>query len=355
LVIAGFDGDANPDLSVTVAVANQLNVYKGPLSAAPATPAVTPATRLNPSAQAAGDLNGDGLPDAVVTNQDDNTVSFYLGDPTNVLVPDPGMGNCAKQRLGSCTVAPLPHGVIASDVDGAPLDLNADGQGDVVTANESGSITVLLSGQASPPPSSTPSATFTRIATATPSATPTPTPGGDCCNAHAGASCGNSPSDPCAACVCGLLPSCCTDAWTQRCADLATGNGPETNACAPVCQCNQPTATVTGTPTASATGTATLTPTATPTGPTPTATPTLTVTLVATATRTPTPTATILPTNTPIPTITATGTPQCFAGGVCIQGPSCEIASGGQGRSNASTLLVPLLVWAAGRWRRHRG
>lgn len=53
-------------------------------------------------------------------------------------------------------------------------------------------------------------------ATATP--TPSPTPGGDCCTAHAGASCDDQ---ACETCVCDLDADCCTLGWDETCADEA--------------------------------------------------------------------------------------------------------------------------------------
>ncbi len=358
LVTADFNGDTNPDLAAAVTITDELVGYEGPLPTAQPTPQMTPAaspgTGTNPSAVAAGDLNGDGLPDAVVTNQDDNTVSFFLGSREMLLVPETATCN---GRSDTCPVGAVPRGVVAADADGLPLDLDGDGRGDVVTANQSGSITVLLSGKFAPLPSPTASATATSTAAATATPSHTATPGGDCCKEHSGPSCGSGSTDPCASCVCALLPSCCSDSWTDRCARLAMGG--EGSSCSTVC-C-QPTATATGTFTRSATPTVTKTPTATPTGPTatptktPTRTPTPTITLLPTATGTVTATPTRVPTLTPIPTITGTSTPECFAGGVCIQGPSCEITSGGQRDRGSAALLVPLLAWGLGRWRRHRG
>ncbi len=363
LVSADFNGDTNPDLAVAVTISDELAGYQGPLPTAQPTPQMTPAaspgTGTNPSAVAAADLNGDGLPDAVVTNQDDNTVSFFLGSRGMLLVP--GTASCTFDGVSEgCLVGAGPRGVVAADADGAPLDLDGDGRGDLVTANsQAGSLTVFLSGQPSLPPTATGTPTRTATAAATPTASLTATPG-DCCmpKQPAGPSCGSGSTDPCASCVCALLPSCCTDSWTERCASLAMGN--EGSNCGTVCRCGQPTATATPTPPSTATLTLTATATSTPTGPTatPTATPTLTstptVTLRPTATGTVTATPTKVPTSTPIPTITGTSTPECFAGGVCIQGPSCEITSGGQHDGGGAALLVPLLAWGIGRWRRYR-
>lgn len=57
---------------------------------------------------------------------------------------------------------------------------------------------------------------------------PTPTPGGDCCTAHAGPSCDDS---PCRACVCGLDPECCESVWDSTCASEASQE------CALECPC----------------------------------------------------------------------------------------------------------------------
>lgn len=47
---------------------------------------------------------------------------------------------------------------------------------------------------------------------------PTPTPGGNCCAAHAGASCDDS---ECRTCVCALDDECCTGVWDATCVDEA--------------------------------------------------------------------------------------------------------------------------------------
>ncbi len=65
-----------------------------------------------------------------------------------------------------------------------------------------------------------------------PTATPTmtPTPGGDCCAAHDGASCGD---DACSACVCALDDFCCMVEWDKDCADSAASP----DDCRDQCQC----------------------------------------------------------------------------------------------------------------------
>jgi hypothetical protein len=355
LVIDDLNADAQPDLAVTGAgsPSGRLNIYFGPL-APDAIPPLNPSGSLptgdNPTSLAVGDLNGDGLADVVVANQGDNTVSFFLGRRSMLPVDDPA--NCEIQDAeGHCAVGAVPRAVVAAEVDGAPLDVDGDGRGDVVTANQSGSLTVLLSSQPTVLPSPTGTETPTVTATATPSVTLTPTAGGDCCTAHNGPSCGSGSTDVCASCVCDLLPSCCSDTWTQRCVDLAQGQ--EGSGCDMLCRCGEPTAMPSKTPTSLPTGTPTDTRTTTPTGPTATATRTPTETLVPTRTATVTPTATALPTRTLVPTAGPTATPECFAAGVCVSGPSCAIVDTTQvtGR-HGGWVFVPVVLWMIRRGRR---
>ena len=80
-----------------------------------------------PFAVAAADLNGDGQPDLVAANYDDNTISVLLGN---------GDGSFQKQR--TFPVGLEPHSVAVADVNG-------DGRPDLVVANMGKStVSVLL-------------------------------------------------------------------------------------------------------------------------------------------------------------------------------------------------------------------
>jgi hypothetical protein len=338
-----FDQDQYPDLAITSA--GELTVFTNRLGTMSPPPfsSVTPAAQTGAAPLALAVNRADLVqgPDptyVAVANHDDGTVSLFTtsteGVPTEVL------DLCGADTInGRCSTGAGPRAVALANIDG-------DNRNDVITANESDqSITLLLSTH---PTISTPVATQTSTVTPTPIATTTP--GGECCTAHSGPQCDNS---SCSTCVCGLLPSCCSDTWSERCVGLA--NGEEDSGCSSDCLCGVATATPTETATGTATDTETPTSTPTPTGtlptstPTPTPTPTSTPTLIPTSTPSPTLTPTRTPTATPLPTVTPTPGPQCIAG-VCISGSGCHIG-GNAGPTAASGCwgLPALMLWL---WRR---
>jgi hypothetical protein len=81
---------------------------------------------MDPTSVAVADLNGDGIPDLVVTNQGGNTISVLLGN---------GAGTFATAQ--TLTVGTAPTAVAAADLDG-------DGKPDLVVANSGdGTVSVL--------------------------------------------------------------------------------------------------------------------------------------------------------------------------------------------------------------------
>lgn len=121
----------------------------------------------SPSALGTGDVNHDGRPDLIVTDQANGTVVIFLAN-----------GN------GSFANALIPFAINGQQpVDLAVADIDGDGIPDVVTANQGdGSVSVMVSSRPpatpTPLPTLTPTITGTPTPTSTPTETGTPTPTG---------------------------------------------------------------------------------------------------------------------------------------------------------------------------------
>jgi len=177
MVAGDFNGDGAPDLAITSGgTSGKLALFLNQLPGNEIQPFVQETvvpTGVSPSALGADDFNGDFALDVVVANQGDRTLPFFLGDDGGGLTE--ASGNCRGNEGGRCSVGAGPRGLVLADVDG-------DGHGDVITANQdAGSISVLLSSRPPPTPTATrtttPTVTPTRTSTSTvtPTATPTPT------------------------------------------------------------------------------------------------------------------------------------------------------------------------------------
>ncbi|MFZ0244820.1 MAG: VCBS repeat-containing protein, partial [Candidatus Binatus sp.] len=94
-------------------------------------PQQTFATGSSPISVTAADVNGDGLPDLIVANFGDGTVSVLL----NTTAPGATTSSFAPQQ--TFAVGGEPVSVTAADVNG-------DGKPDLIVANEVGAVSVLL-------------------------------------------------------------------------------------------------------------------------------------------------------------------------------------------------------------------
>jgi hypothetical protein len=128
LALADVNGDGRQDLVAagklgSVCVAR--NQGNGIFAVAQAYPTPTNLVKI-PCAVAVGDVNGDGKPDAVVTDPRLNSVSVLLNNGTGTL------GAAQTYAVGG-----TPTGLAVGDVSG-------DGKLDVVTANSNGTVSVLV-------------------------------------------------------------------------------------------------------------------------------------------------------------------------------------------------------------------
>ncbi len=123
-----FNGDGKVDLAVTNSGSGTVTVLLGDgtggFSAAPGSPV---SVGSQPRHVAAGDFNGDGLPDLAVVNSGDNTVSILVGN-----------GNGSFSHFSDEATGLTPFSIAVADFDG-------DGYADFAVSNSgSGSVTVKL-------------------------------------------------------------------------------------------------------------------------------------------------------------------------------------------------------------------
>jgi elongation factor P hydroxylase len=138
--LADLNGDGRTDLITGNANDNTLSILFNSTAPGASTPSFADQqlvdTGTYPIAVAVADLNGDGKPDLIAANNSDNTVSLLL----NQTAPGAALPSFAAQQTFATGIGPL--FVVA-------CDLNGDGRPDLAVANrDAGSVSVLLNATA---------------------------------------------------------------------------------------------------------------------------------------------------------------------------------------------------------------
>jgi hypothetical protein len=133
VAVGDFAGDGKPDITVTNSSDNTVSILVNTTAAGSGTVTFnapqTFAVGTLPSAIAAVDLNGDGKPDLVVTNQADTTLSVLLNTSTG------GTFSFAAQQT---------FAVGGGYMSVAAADLNGDGKPDLVLGNPANDLVAVL-------------------------------------------------------------------------------------------------------------------------------------------------------------------------------------------------------------------
>jgi len=160
-----FDRNGKPDLAVTAegtGASGDLAIFLGNGSGT-FVGTLDLSTGANPAGLALGKLTPDDYLDAVVVNEGDDTVGFYVGGASPDLLT--GQDPCDDSCADGCCFSTGPRVVALALLDADVLD-------DVVVgSNQNGTVTFFLSSD--PPSTPTRTPTPTRTSTPTPSLTPT--------------------------------------------------------------------------------------------------------------------------------------------------------------------------------------
>ncbi|HEY4491595.1 MAG TPA: VCBS repeat-containing protein, partial [Acidobacteriota bacterium] len=134
IVVADFNGDQNEDVAVTAHDSNEVVILKGDnqgtFPASPVRYSFLKAEKAHNHGLAVADINRDGNPDLLTSNQDHNSVSALIGTGDGNFYPAPG----SPFRVGR---APYPLSI---------FDFNKDGNLDIATPDVGGNTISLLLG-----------------------------------------------------------------------------------------------------------------------------------------------------------------------------------------------------------------
>ncbi|WP_026903893.1 FG-GAP-like repeat-containing protein [Pedobacter glucosidilyticus] len=133
VVHADLDGDGKPDLIVSNNNENTISIYhntssNGSINSASYTSKVDFATGSNPFFISISDIDGDGKPDIIVPNSNSSSISIFRNTSTTGSISSSSFAARVDFTLGSST----PLSVAIGDLDG-------DGKVDIATSNVSGS------------------------------------------------------------------------------------------------------------------------------------------------------------------------------------------------------------------------